>query len=329
MPMDTRRLAGTGPALSRLGLGLAALGRPAYMTLGHDRDFPEGRSVETMEKHGHRMFDRALAAGVRYFDAARSYGRAEQFLRSWIDARDLAPDSIVVGSKWGYRYTGDWQLDGRVQEVKDHGLAMLQAQSAESVAVLGPWLRLYQIHSASKETGVLEDARVLAGMRRLRERGVYLGVTTTGPKQSDTIQRAMEIRFDGVPLFSSIQSTWNVLERSAGQELALAHEAGFTVLVKEALANGRLTAKGDEGRAGPLAKIAQRLGATADAVALAFALAQPWASVVLLGAATEAQLDSNLHALEVRLSADDRDALEPLRSEPDAYWSQRSRLPWT
>src|SRR5918912_963181 len=113
MPMDTRRLSGNGPALTRLGLGLAALGRPAYITLGHDRDFPEGRSVQAMEAHAHRMLDRAFAAGIRYFDAARSYGRAEQFLRSWIDARGLAPASVVVGSKWGYRYTGDWQVDGR------------------------------------------------------------------------------------------------------------------------------------------------------------------------------------------------------------------------
>jgi aryl-alcohol dehydrogenase-like predicted oxidoreductase len=329
MPMETRRLPGNGPALTRVGLGLAALGRPAYMTLGHDRDFPGGRSVDAMEAHAHRMFDRALDAGIRYFDAARSYGRAEQFLRSWIDARALAPEAIVVGSKWGYRYTGDWQVDGRVQEVKDHGIAMLQAQAAESAAILGPWLRLYQIHSASKETGVLDDARVLGEMRRIRERGLHLGVTTTGARQIDTIRRAMDIRFDGVPLFSTIQSTWNVLEPSAGAALAEAHAAGFTVIVKEALANGRLTAKGSEGRSGPLADVARRLGVTPDAVALAFVLAQPWAAVVLLGATTEAQLGANLRALELRLSPDDLGALEALRSDADAYWSHRARLPWT
>ena len=180
----TRRLGHDGPELTRFGLGLAALGRPAYIVLGHASDFPEGRDVSSMEAHSHRMLDRAFAAGIRYFDAARSYGRAEQFLRSWIESKRLRPHDVVVGSKWGYRYTGDWQVDGRVQEVKDHGAAMLEAQVAESSGLLGPYLRLYQIHSASIETHVLEDEQVLAELRRLRGQGLFLGVTTTGPRRS-------------------------------------------------------------------------------------------------------------------------------------------------
>jgi aryl-alcohol dehydrogenase-like predicted oxidoreductase len=48
----------------------------------------------------------------RYFDAARSYGRAEEFLGGWLAARGIAPQEVVVGSKWGYVYTANWQ--GRV-----------------------------------------------------------------------------------------------------------------------------------------------------------------------------------------------------------------------
>ena len=76
-----------------------------------------------------------------------------------------------------------------------------------------------------------------------------------------------------------MQATWNLHERSAERSLARAHDAGLQVLVKEALANGRLA--GDDG------------------IALAAALAQPWADVVLSGAATVAQLESNLAALEI------------------------------
>src|SRR5512138_1163912 len=123
--MDSRPLARAGPALTRLGLGMAALGRPAYITIGHARDLPEGRSVEAVAAHAHRLLERAFEAGIRYFDAARSYGRAEQFLRAFVDSRGIRPADVVVGSKWGYRYTGDWQVDGRVQEVKDHGERML------------------------------------------------------------------------------------------------------------------------------------------------------------------------------------------------------------
>src|SRR5881275_2131578 len=150
--METRRLARNGPPLTRFGLGMAALGRPAYITLGHAGDFPEGRDAGAMEVHAQRVLDHAYAAGIRYFDAARSYGRAEHFLRRWIDSRRIKQEEIVVGSKWGYRYTGEWQIDGRVQEVKDHGVAMLKTQLAESESIFGPYLRLYQIHSAAPET---------------------------------------------------------------------------------------------------------------------------------------------------------------------------------
>jgi aryl-alcohol dehydrogenase-like predicted oxidoreductase len=235
---------------------------------------------------------------------------------------------VVVGSKWGYRYTGDWQVDERVQEVKDHGAAMLRSQAAESASILGPWLRLYQIHSATPRTRVLENDEVLEGLRRLRERGLFLGVTATGPSQTETIRRAIGIRFDGVPLFSAVQATWNLLERSAGPALREAHETGLTVLVKEPLANGRLTAKDAAASSGPLATVARRLRSTPDAVALAFVAKEPWADVVLLGAATPQQLDSNLRALEISLSAEDLRMLDGLREPAEEYWGRRSLLRW-
>ena len=69
---------------------------------------------------------------------------------------------------------------------------------------------------------------------------------------------------------------------------------GCEVYVKEALANGRLT---DRGAAPALVAAARRArGRRADALALAAVLAQPWADVVLSGAATVAQLESNLAA---------------------------------
>jgi aryl-alcohol dehydrogenase-like predicted oxidoreductase len=307
---------------------MAALGRPAYITLGHAGDFPEGRDVGSMELHAHRILDHAFAAGIRYFDSARSYGRAEQFLRGWIDSRGIKPEEIVVGSKWGYRYTGEWQIDARVQEVKDHGLSMLKSQFAESEAILAPYLRLYQIHSAAPETRVLEDSQVFDELRRLRERGLYLGVTATGPRQLDTIRKAMEVRFDGLPLFSTVQATFNLLERSAEPGLREAHGAGFTVLVKEALANGRLTSRVTEEKTAPLRTVANRLSAPVDAVALAFVATNPWADVVLSGATTAPQLDSNLRALEVSLSPEDLRALEPLRTTAQEYWLERAKLPW-
>jgi aryl-alcohol dehydrogenase-like predicted oxidoreductase len=327
--METRRLGGDGPPVTRLGIGLAALGRPAYITVGHDADFPEGRSPEDMERHAHAVLDAAYAASVRYFDAARSYGRAELFLRSWLDARRLAPGQVVVGSKWGYRYTGDWQLDAAQHEVKDHSLAALRRQLAESRAQLGPHLALYQIHSATAESGVLEDAAVLDELARARDGGgLRIGVTVSGPKQAATVRRALEIDRGGAPLFASVQATWNLLERSCEDALREAHDAGRTVIVKEALANGRLTPRGDAAT-GALSELAASLSAAPDAVALAYALRQPFADVVLLGSSTRGQLASNVRALAVELPADAGDRLAALREDAAGYWQRRAALPWS
>jgi len=76
----------------------------------------------------------------------------------------------------------------------------------------------------------------------------------------------------------------NLLEPSAGSAAAEAAAAGWAVLVREAVANGRLTAAG--GPSAPLTALAAGRGVTEDAIALA----QPWASVVLSGAVTRAQL---------------------------------------
>ena len=327
--METRRLGPHGPPVSRLGLGLAALGRPAYHTLGHETDFPEGRSPEQMRRRALAVLDAAFAAGIRYVDAARSYGRAEEFVRSWLEERRLAPSDLVVGSKWGYRYTGAWRLETERHEVKDHSLSAFRSQSTETLDTLGPYLTLYQIHSATPESPVLHDAPVLDELARLRDRGVHIGVTVSGTRQADVVRTAIEIERGGAPLFDAIQATWNLLEPSCEPALREAHAAGRAVLVKEPLANGRLTPRGDAGVRGLLADVARAAACSADAVALAAALAQPFADVVLLGAATAEQLRSNLRALDVSLPAGALGDLAALREDAASYWQRRATLPWT
>ena len=330
MTMETRALGLGGPRVSRLGLGLAALGRPAYINVGHAEDFPEGREPEEMQRHSHEVLDVAHAAGITYVDVARSYGRAEAFVRSWLDARRLPPAEVVVGSKWGYRYVGGWQLDAPTHEVKDHSVEAFHAQLAESVGLLGPHLALYQIHSATPETGVLDDGRVLDALTELRDGGaIRVGVSVSGPSQAALVRKALAIRRGDRPLFAAVQATWNVLERSCEEALREAHAAGRTVIVKEVLANGRLTARGDAGRDGALALLARDLHAGPDAVAIAAALARPWADVVLLGAGTVEQLRSNLKAPEIRAGPALLRRLDGLRESPSAYWGARSGLRWT
>ena len=281
--------------MSKLALGLAALGRPAYINVGHGRDLPDAYEPEALERRCHAVLDAAWARGIRWFDAARSYGRAEEFLASWLRGRT----GVTVSSKWGYRYVADWKRDAERHEIKEHTLEALERQLAESRALLGPWLSLYQIHSATLESGVLQNAAVLDRLRALRDEGLAVGLSLSGPRQAETLERALELR-----LFSAVQATWNLLEPSAGPMLLRAKEAGLTVIVKEALANGRL--------------------AGMDAEALAAAMAQPFADVVLSGAATPEQLASNVRALQLDGTTS---AVEP--ESPEQYWKTRAALPWT
>ncbi|XVQ81870.1 aldo/keto reductase [Microbispora siamensis] len=306
--------------MQEMGLGLAALGRPAYITLGRDEDFGGDRDVATMRARTWEVLDAARAAGVRYFDAARSYGRAEEFLAGWLADRGIRPGEVEVGSKWGYEYVGGWRMDADRHEEKDLSAARLRRQLGETRELLGDHLSLYQIHSATVESGVLDDEEVLGELRALRAEGVAVGLSTTGPGQAVTIDRAV-----ATGLFDTVQSTWNLLERSAGEALARAHTAGLGVIVKEGVANGRLTARG----APPaLALAARERGVTPDALALAAVLARPWAGVVLSGAATTTQLAENLAALAVTWDDETEEALADLVEDAETYWARRTALPW-
>jgi len=289
---------------------------------------PAGRTVEDLERRSHEVLDAAFLAGIRYIDAARSYGYAEKFLASWLRSRALTPGSITIGSKWGYRYTAGWRTDAERHEVKEHTVEALQRQAAESRSILGDHLALYQIHSATTESGVLGDSSVLAELARLREQGLRIGVSVSGPSQSDTVRRAVEVHVDGTPLFDTVQATWNLLERSAEPALQEAAAAGLGVIVKEALANGRLTDRHRDAARGVLAGVAERQHTSVDAVAIAVALRRPWAAVVLSGAATGPQLQSNMAATALVLDDQDDAELAALVEDVKLYWETRSALPW-
>jgi aryl-alcohol dehydrogenase-like predicted oxidoreductase len=277
--------------------------------------------VEALRARAHEVLDAAYAAGVRYFDAARSYGKAEDFLGSWLAARGLGRAELSVGSKWGYSYTADWRFDVDVHEVKDLSIETLRRQEVETRSFLGSTLGLYQIHSATLDSGVLEDRAVLDELARLRAGGLFIGLSVTGPRQGETVLRALEVGG-----FDCVQATWNLMDTSAGPALAAAHDAGLGVIIKEAVANGRLTDRGD---ARLLLDVAASLGVAPDALALACVLAQPWVSVVLSGASTVPMLMSNLAALDVPVDRELLERLAGLAEDPERYWDARSKLAWT
>jgi aryl-alcohol dehydrogenase-like predicted oxidoreductase len=323
--MRTKRLGSTDLVVSSMGLGLAALGRPAYINLHRDADLGADRSIVAMERRCHEMLDAAFQLGIRYVDVARSYGLAEQFLGSWLHSRRVPAGAVTVGTKWGYTYTGEWRVDAPVHEMKDLSVATLERQVAESRIFLGDHLQLLQIHSATLESGVLDDRRVLDELARLRSMGLTIGLTVTGARQADVIRRALLVEVKGANLFQVVQATWNLLETSSGPALADAKSQGCGVIVKEALANGRLTDDGVENETAALRRFAERLGTSVDVLALAAVASQPWADVVLSGAVTQSQLQRNASALELKVNAED---FSTVALPPDEYWTRRSAAKW-
>lgn len=322
--MPFARLATATTPTSHIGLGLAAVGRPGYINLGREKDLGEHRTVEALRTRTHELLDAAYAQGVRYFDAARSYGRSEEFLADWLNSHPDR-DDIVVGSKWGYTYTADWSADAETHEVKDHSVQTYDRQRAETANLLGDRLDLYQIHSVTPDSPALADKELHAKLAELAATGVTIGFSTSGPAQADAIRAALAVTVDGEPLFRTVQSTYNALETSAGLALAEAHDAGLTVIVKEGMANGRLA---EPYAPDALKAVAEETSLGTDAIALALILREPWAGVALSGAATAGQLASNLHAAVVDLDDDQLARLGALAEDPHAYWEKRGQLPW-
>lgn len=219
---------------SKLGLGMAALGRPGYINLGHGGDMPEDRSEQALRSNAHRVCNLALQLGIWYFDCARSYGLSEEFVSSWLKSRD-SEVQVTLASKWGYEYSANWRVqvsEGEQHEVKTHTLPQFSKQLGETLALL-PNLALYQVHSATEESGVLENDEVLDALANLRDGKMPCGHCAVGLSvshpQIPTIERAIAVKRGGAPLFSAVQATFNLLDQTAGPALQAAHEAGCPV----------------------------------------------------------------------------------------------------
>lgn len=322
------------PMTAQLGLGMAALGRPGYVTIDHAAALGGDYDPAAMESHAHDVLDAAYELGVRYIDMARSYGKAEDFFASWIKRRGYSRAQIRVASKWGYTYTAEWSTRAEQHEVKDHSVETFSRQFGETMERLEGYLWLYQIHSVTAEGKTLNDGRLLDLIAAVKEMGLRVGISTSGPGQATAIRKAVEIKRHGRRLFDSVQATWNLFERGAESALKEAKDAGMRVVIKEALANGRLT--NDNPNEDPLLSpyipklraVADNHGTTIEMLALAAALARPWADVVLSGAATVEQLQANALARDFGFTKSIDEKLRQFAISSNDYWRARSGFSW-
>jgi aryl-alcohol dehydrogenase-like predicted oxidoreductase len=326
-------------SLPRLGLGMAALGRPGYINLNRDAVFGNGeRTVEDMQHQANSVLDQLFleassgsGSNKPWFDCARSYGLSEKFVSEYLREKKIDPKAVYVSSKWGYTYVADWKValdDGVKHEVKDHSTENFLKQLQETQELLGEYLDLYQIHSATFDSGILSDSvahRALADCRK--NHGWAIGLSLSSPNQDEVLKEAMKIQVDGAALFDSVQCTFNVLEQKPGPALLTAYEAGLDIIIKEGLANGRAL------NHPAMVQYAAKLSCEPDQLALGCILAQSFQPRVLSGAVTSEQLESNWKSLAVseQLTRDPallQEIMQACVVESKDYWDERSALAW-
>lgn len=361
----------------RIGLGMAALGRPGYINLQRDTHL-SSRTVDGMQSQANVVMDKLFrqcqelnsnndsdtSEGknkklVPWLDCARSYGLSEKFVGEYLRTNNVLPEDVYVSSKWGYTYVADWNVElgeGEPHEVKDHSLENFLKQVEETKENIGPYLNLYQVHSATFDSGILTNTEVHEALHRCRvENGWNLGLSVSGSNQDEIIREALRIDVASSGdeeeseqplqqrLFDSVQCTYNILEQRPAEALADAHAAGMDIIIKEGLANGRSL------RHPKLIELAQTLDCQPDQLALGAILVQPFQPRVLSGAVTADQLCSNLGALystgskkdgdttlgvEAKLTSTEegKEVLQQLMKgccmKSEEYWADRTALKW-
>ncbi|MBU2946856.1 aldo/keto reductase [Zobellia uliginosa] len=313
---------------TQIGLGMAALGRPEYINIdSSDRDKRE----VAFRANAFKVLDAAYEKGVRYFDTAPSYGKGEAFLKDWNESRNHT--DVVLGTKWGYTYVANWQLGYEgAHEVKEHSLAKLTEQWEVSQYLL-PALEYYQIHSATFESGVLQNKPVLEKLLDIKRiTGLKIGISTSGPNQNEVIENALQIRINGEVVFDSFQVTFNMLEQATLSVLKEVKAHGKKLIIKEAMANGRVFPNVKyshyQSLYTRLKTLAEKYQVGIDAIALRYVMDVLQPDYVLSGAADIQQLKENLNANRFTLNDKELAQLTKEKADSKTYWNERSQLIW-
>jgi aryl-alcohol dehydrogenase-like predicted oxidoreductase len=312
----------------QLGLGTAALGRPQYINVRTENC--DNSNLAEFRKQSFNVLEKAYNLGIRYFDTAPGYGLAEELLLEWIQTKK--DNSIEVATKWGYTYTANFDSNATVHEVKEHSLSKLNEQWNFSKQLL-PYLKVYQIHSATLETGVLENKEVLERLAFLKkEHNLKIGLTTTGTNQVEVIKKALNVLVDGEPVFDLFQVTYNFLVQSLIEISGELVRQNKSIVIKEALANGRVF----KNKSYPhyakmyttLENLAKKHQVGVDAISLRYCAQTIPGSIVLSGASSIDQMKQNLEMNSFTLSADEIEVLNALKVAPKLYWTERKQLEW-
>jgi len=312
----------------QLGLGTAALGRPQYINLRQEE--PNAQDLKAFKEQGFAVLENAYNLGIRYFDTAPGYGLAEQLVLEWLQTKN--DPNIQIATKWGYTYVANFDANATIHEIKEHTLKKLWEQWEVSKALI-PHLRVYQIHSATLESGVLDNKDVLDHLAFIKQEYLLeIGITVTGANQLAIIKKALDVTVGGKQLFDAFQVTYNMMDQSLDQISVELARQEKKIIIKEALANGRVFRnkgyKHYDGLYDNLERLSNKYGVGTDAIALQFCGQMFPKSIILSGASNITQLQENLRFNTFRLSEDELQELTAFKIDPTSYWEERNQLAW-
>ncbi|OLP42818.1 aldo/keto reductase [Rhizobium oryziradicis] len=327
--MRYNQLGNTGLFVSELCLGT--------MTFGEAGSSMWGAIADVDQAAADTIVERSLEAGINFIDTANVYsgGVSEQILGQALQNLNVARKDVVIATKF-YGAMGDRPNDRGAS--RGHILDQVEA-SLERMQL--DYIDLYQIHATDTVTPIEETLRALDDLVS-RDLVRYIGLSNWAAWR---IAKALGIsERKGYARFETVQAYYSIAGRDLEREIVpLLKEEKMGLMVWSPLAGGLLSGKYGPGAPGngegrrasfdfpPVNKdrawdcvalmreIAQNHGASVAEVALAYILAKPFVTSVIVGAKRLEQLDENLKAVDLRLSEQDLARLDEVSALPAEY----------
>lgn len=309
-----------------IGLGMAAIGRPQYINLKNTTNTVNPFDINSFKETAKKLLTTAYNSGIRHFDTAPGYGIAEEILAEWLNENNNEDESIFLSTKWGYTYVANFDPNAKIHEVKEHSLEKLNEQWVKS-SKLFKNIGIYQIHSATLDSGVLENESVIERLFELKnEQHIEIGLSSTGDNQKEIILKALKIQRNNQDLFDSFQLTYNLFDQSI---LDIKEQLeSKKIIVKEALANGRILQDSFNTNFDYLNELATKYKVGIDAIALRFVIDSLEPFSVLSGATEVSHIKENLKAMHFSLTKEEIEILKTTRQPVEEYWQNRKKLIW-
>lgn len=330
--MRYRLLGKTGLKVSELCLGTMTFGSKFF-------------NIAVLDQGGAtQLTARALEAGINFFDTADVYafGESEEMLGRALKECNVKRDAVVIATKVRSAMSDDAMAG--TGDVNNVGLSRYHIMAAceASLKRLGTdHIDLYQVHGWDIRTPIEECLRALDDLVR-QGKARYVGCSNWAARH---LAKALAMSgAHGWECFASLQAYYSLAGRDLEHELLpLCQEEGLAVLPWSPLSGGFLTGKywrdnpAPEGarRSGfqfppidenrgfdaveALGIIARKKNSTIPQVALAWVLAQPGVTSVIIGANKLSQLEDNLKSIEVELSLEELSSLSATTAPPVLY----------